>query len=64
VTEHRERLLSIKRGEMPWPEVNAWRLALHQAFDAAYAASALPERPDSAAVDAFLIRARQAMVED
>jgi hypothetical protein len=64
VTEHRERLLAIKRGELPWAEVNAWRLELHQQFDAAYAATALPERPDSAAADAFLIRARRLMVED
>lgn len=64
VTEHRERLLAIKRGELPWPEVNAWRLELHQQFDAAYATSALPERPDSTAADALLIRARRLMVED
>lgn len=63
VAEHRERLLSIKRGELPWAEVDAWRLELHRAFDAAYAASALPEQPDYAAIDAFLIRARRAMVE-
>ena len=61
--EHREQLLAIKRGELPWAEVNAWRLELHQEFDAAYAATALPEQPDSAAVDAFLIRARRSMVE-
>jgi hypothetical protein len=63
VSEHRTRLLAIKRGELPWAEVNAWRLALHQAFDAAYAVSALPEQPDSAAIDAFLTRARRSMVE-
>ena len=63
VTAHRERLLAIKRGDLPWAEVNAWRLALHQQFDAAYAASTLPERPDRAAVDALLIRARRLMVE-
>jgi hypothetical protein len=64
VTEHRERLLAIKRGELPWAEANAWRLELHQQFDAAYAATALPERPDSAAANDFLIRARRLMVED
>lgn len=63
VSEHRARLLAIKRSELPWAEVNAWRLALHQEFDAAYAVSALSEQPDSAAVDAFLIRARRSMVE-
>jgi uncharacterized protein len=64
VTEQRERLLAIKSGELPWADVNAWRLELHQQFDAAYAATALPERPDSAAANAFLIRARRLMVED
>lgn len=64
VTEHRERLLAIKSGELPWAEANAWRLELHQQFDAAYAATVLPERPDSAAADALLIRARRLMVED
>ncbi len=64
VTEQRERLLSIKRGELPWPEVNAWRLELHQQFDAAYTATSLPERPDSAAANTLLIRARRLMVED
>jgi hypothetical protein len=64
VTEQRERLLAIKRGELHWAEVDAWRLALHREFDAAYAASALPEQPDYAAADAFLIRARRAMVEE
>jgi uncharacterized protein len=63
VTEHRERLLAIKRGELPWAEVDTWRLELHHEFDAAYAASALPEQPDYAAIDAFLIRARRSMVE-
>ena len=63
VSEHRSQLLAIKRGELPWAEVNAWRMALHQAFDAAYAVSALPEQPDSAAIDAFLTRARRSMVE-
>ncbi|NTW00973.1 MAG: nucleotidyltransferase domain-containing protein [Oscillochloris sp.] len=63
-TEHRERLLAIKRGDLPWAEVNAWRLALHQQFDAAYVVSKLPDQPDYVAVDAFLMHARRMMVED
>lgn len=62
VTEHRERLLAIKRGEMLWDDINAWRLELHQAFDAAFAATRLPERPDYERVNAFLLRARRSMV--
>jgi predicted nucleotidyltransferase len=60
---HRDRLLAIRRGELPWEEVNAWRLDLHRQFDAALAATALPEHPDDEAADAFLIRARRSQVE-
>ncbi|MFV9505165.1 MAG: DNA polymerase beta superfamily protein [Oscillochloridaceae bacterium umkhey_bin13] len=63
VTAHREQLLAIKSGELPWAEVNAWRLELHHQFDAAYAVTTLPEQPAYAAIDAFLIRARRSMVE-
>jgi predicted nucleotidyltransferase len=63
VGEHREQLLAIKRGELAWPEVNAWRLSLHKEFDAAYAATKLPERPDYDKVNAFLIKARSSMVK-
>jgi predicted nucleotidyltransferase len=62
VEEHRDRLLAIKTGDMPWDEVNRWRLDLHRAFDAAFAATKLPERPNFEAADRFLIRSRRAMV--
>ena len=63
VEEHRDALLAIKRGEVPWDEVNAWRLALHRDFDAAYAASRLPERPDYAWANDYLVRARRSRVD-
>lgn len=63
VGEHRARLLAVRRGEMPWDEINAWRLSLHKEFDAAYANTSLPERPDYERVNAFLIRARRASAE-
>jgi uncharacterized protein len=63
VGEHREGLLAVRRGEMPWGEVNAWRLSLHKEFDAAYANTRLPERPDYERVNAFLVRARRASAE-
>jgi hypothetical protein len=59
VEEHRDRLLAVRRGAVPWEEVEAWRLELHQTFDAALVASHLPERPDYAWANAFLIRARR-----
>jgi predicted nucleotidyltransferase len=62
VEEHRSRLLSIKAGEVAWPEVNEWRLALHKEFDQALDATSLPERPDYEWANAFLVRARRGMV--
>lgn len=60
VEEHREMLLSIKRGALPWEEVEAWRLSLHREFDAAFENTKLPERPDYARANEFLIKARRA----
>ena len=59
VDEHRERLLAIRDGLIPWSEADAWRLALHAEFDAAFEATSLPEKPDYAAANAFLVRARR-----
>jgi hypothetical protein len=64
VDEHRERLLAIKRGEMPWEETENWRLALHHEFDSALGATKLPERPDYERANAFLIRARRAALAE
>jgi predicted nucleotidyltransferase len=59
VGDYRDRLLAVKRGELPWDEVNAWRMDLHQQFEQAAHATSLPERPDYEAANAFLIRARK-----
>jgi predicted nucleotidyltransferase len=59
VDEHREQLLAIKRGELPWEETEKWRLALHAELDQAFAATKLPERPDYEKANAFLIKARR-----
>jgi predicted nucleotidyltransferase len=59
VEEHRERLLSIKRGEVPFEEVEQWRLELHRQFDQAAQSTALPERPDYEKANDLLIRARR-----
>lgn len=59
VGEHRDHLLAIRRGEVPWPEVERWRLSLHREFDRAVTATSLPERPDYATVERFLLRARR-----
>jgi uncharacterized protein len=62
VTEHRDLLLAIKRGEMAWGEVNKLRLDLHRRFDDALGHTKLPERPDYERANAFLIRARRRML--
>ena len=62
VAEHRDLLLAIKRGEMEWDEVNRLRLDLHKRFDEAFADTKLPERPDYERANAFLIKARRAMI--
>ena len=58
VEADRERLLAVKRGELSWEDVEAWRLELHRDFDRALGATTLPERPDYEAVNRFLLRAR------
>jgi hypothetical protein len=59
VDMHRDRLLAIRRGEVPWEDVEHWRLSLHLEFNAAFESTKLPERPDYERVNAFLIGARQ-----
>jgi hypothetical protein len=59
VDEHREKLLSIKRGEVPFEQVESWRLALHTEFDAAFQNTQLPERPDYERANALLLKARK-----
>ena len=62
VEEHRDSLLAIRRGEMPWEEIDAWRLALHREFDDAFTRTTLPERPDFERANALLLKARRSMV--
>jgi predicted nucleotidyltransferase len=62
VEAYRERLLAIRRGDLPWEEVDRWRLSLHAAFDDALAVTRVPEYPDIGRADAFLVRARRSMV--
>jgi uncharacterized protein len=57
--------VAIRHSEFghPWPEVNAWRLSLHKDFDEAFASTELPERPDYAWANEFLLKARREMVK-
>ena len=62
VGPHREKLLAIRRGETTFEECEAWRLELHGRFDAALQKTSLPERPDYAAANDWLLRARRSRV--
>jgi predicted nucleotidyltransferase len=56
----RERLLAVKRGEVPWPEVESWMNRLQDEADTALDSSPLPAAPDHARVQDLLVRARRA----
>lgn len=64
VGENREKLLAIKRGEIEWQNLNDWRLRLHKDFDEGFRKTKLPDRPDYERANAFLIKARCAMVKN
>jgi uncharacterized protein len=59
VEEHRNKLLAVKSGQLPWAEVDAWRKELHLDFESALADTQLPERPDYESANSFLIHARR-----
>ena len=58
VESERERLLAIRDGRVRWDDVDAWRQELHRRLDEAWAGTRLPDRPDFAAANAFLVRVR------
>ncbi len=60
--ENRDKLLSIRNGEMTWEQVNDWRLTLHKQFDEALETTKLPDRPDYVWANDYLIRCRKGMV--
>jgi len=60
--EHRAQLLAIRNGQMPWNDVDAWRLSLHRELDLAFGSTRLPDRPDYDAANALLLQARHSMV--
>jgi uncharacterized protein len=64
VDEHRDQLLAIKRGEVPWGETEKWRLSLHTEFDRALSESKLPERPNYEQANALLVKARRAALSE
>ncbi|WP_018349625.1 nucleotidyltransferase domain-containing protein [Longispora albida] len=59
VGEEREFLLSVKRGEVPWAEVNRRQAALADGLEAALPRSPLPAEPDTRRVEEWLISLRR-----
>lgn len=57
----KEELLPIRRGEVPWEEVEAWEQRLHKEFDNAYNSSKIADKPDFEWVNRFLIDTRLKM---
>lgn len=64
IASQRDRLLALRGGEISWEESERWRLALHQEFEQAFRESSLPDSPDFARVNAFLLKARRAALGD
>ncbi|MGP3771303.1 nucleotidyltransferase domain-containing protein [Streptomyces sp. SDT5-1] len=60
VGEHREPLLAVKRGEVPWAEVDRRMARLAAQAEEAAARTPLPAEPDRARVEDFLVRTRRA----
>jgi hypothetical protein len=63
VGDARDRLLAIKRGEVPFAEADAWRKRLQVEFERAYKQTSLPDRPNYERVNAFLVHARKLAME-
>ncbi|MCF2131125.1 nucleotidyltransferase domain-containing protein [Strepomyces sp. STD 3.1] len=60
VGDRRESLLAVKRGEVPWPEVEARMTRLAREGEQAAHSSPLPAEPDRRRVEDFLLRTRRA----
>ncbi|MER6038783.1 MULTISPECIES: DNA polymerase beta superfamily protein [unclassified Streptomyces] len=59
VGDEREPLLAVKRGEIPWPEVESRMARLAAQTEEALRRTPLPPEPDRARVAGFLFRARR-----
>ncbi|MHC3454863.1 nucleotidyltransferase domain-containing protein [Streptomyces prasinus] len=60
VGEQREHLLAVKRGEVPWSEVEARMARLEWEAGEALRRTPLPARPDRRRIEDFLVRVRRA----
>jgi hypothetical protein len=62
MSSYREELLAIRDGQVEWAQVDERCRSLLAELEAAFAGTALPEHPDEAWADQFLIRARRSAV--
>ncbi|CAM5687593.1 nucleotidyltransferase domain-containing protein [Streptomyces griseomycini] len=60
VGDHREPLLAVKRGEVPWSGVEARMTRLEREVEEAARRTPLPPEPDHRRVEDFLVRVRRA----
>lgn len=61
VSQHREQLMEIRNGNLPFEEVRQLALALDRDFQSAFENTKLPEQPDFETVNKLLIEARNSM---
>lgn len=61
---HRDRLLLVKRGDMPFTEADSWRKKLQIEFESAFQTTKLPDRPDYERANAFLVDARRRAINE
>ncbi|MEU1376560.1 nucleotidyltransferase domain-containing protein [Streptomyces triculaminicus] len=59
VGDDRDRLFAVRRGEVPWEEALVWLERLAARLDRALEHSPLPERPDAARVEDWLVSVRR-----
>jgi predicted nucleotidyltransferase len=59
VSAHRDELMAVRAGEVPWEEVIDRAARLTARLAAARESTALPPEPDRAAVERFLVAARR-----
>lgn len=59
VGPHRDRLLAVRRGELTWDEICTWHDRLAARLEAALRGSPLPEDPDTARVEDWLVSVRR-----
>jgi predicted nucleotidyltransferase len=62
VGEHRDELLAIRRGDVPFDDVMSRALDLDREFQAAFTETKLPDKPDVERANRFLISARRRRV--